>query len=112
MVRSEYRTLDRRKSAEAERRNRAADFIAARLTDFAREKGGRYILFGSLARRDARFDSDVDMLLDFPPESEAEAWRLAESVCAELDMVSDIKPLGWCTPDFAARIMAGARVIA
>ncbi len=49
----------------------------------ARRHGGRYLLYGSLARGEARRDSDVDLLVDFPAEFEAEAWRQAEDACAE-----------------------------
>lgn len=106
-----YRTVETRKKAEAARRAGIPDILCDRLSGFACGKGGRFILYGSLASGRARFDSDVDLLLDFPAESEGEAWRLAEDVCAGLGIESDIKPLAWCDPDFAARLMPKARVI-
>jgi predicted nucleotidyltransferase len=106
-----YRTIEMRKKAEAARRAGVADILCARLSGFARGKGGRFILYGSLASGRARFDSDVDLLLDFPAKSEGEAWRLAEDVCAELRVDLDIKPLAWCDPDFAARLLPKARII-
>ncbi|MGN6549902.1 MAG: hypothetical protein ACTHJ3_08430, partial [Pararhizobium sp.] len=66
---------------------------------------------GSLANGRARFDSDVDLLLDFPQESVGEAWRLAEDLCAGLAIELDIKPLAWCDPTFAAKVMVSARII-
>lgn len=106
-----YRTIETRKRDEADRRNRLADVLSERLSSYAKEKGGRFILFGSLARGEARFDSDVDLIVDFPPEWEGEAWRMAEDVCAELRTESDIKPLAWCDPTFASRILPDAKVI-
>jgi predicted nucleotidyltransferase len=106
-----YKTLEARKRDESDRRNRAADILAERLAPYAQEKGGRYILYGSLARREARFDSDADLLLDFPPQFEGEAWRLAESLCTELGIEDDIKPVSWCDPQFVSRVMPRARII-
>lgn len=106
-----YKTIEARKRDESVRRNALADVLSDRLGPYAREKGGRYILYGSLARREARFDSDVDLLLDFPPEAEGEAWRQAECLCAELGIEHDIKPVGWCDPQFVAKIMPRARIV-
>lgn len=106
-----YQTVEMRKHAETRRRASIPGLLSERLADFAREKGGRYILFGSLAEGRARFDSDVDLLLDFPTVSEGEAWRLAESLCAELRIELDIKPLAWCDPKFIRRIARTARII-
>ena len=106
-----YPSVATRKHEEAARRAGLVEEIAARLRPYARKRGGRYILFGSLARGDARFDSDVDLIIDFPAEWESEAWRTAEDLCAELRIEVDMRPLGWCAPEFVARIMPDARVI-
>jgi predicted nucleotidyltransferase len=106
-----YKTIEARKRDESLRRNALADIIADRLLSYARETGGRYLLYGSLARKEARYDSDVDLLLDFPPEFEGEAWRVAEDICAELGIEHDIKPIAWCDKSFVARILPRARVI-
>ncbi len=105
-----YPSLESRKKAEADRRGRIADILEDRLSPFAREHGGRFILFGSLARGNARFDSDVDLLTDFPAKHEAAAWRLAEELCSELNIELDIKPVSWCDPAFLANIMSTARI--
>jgi predicted nucleotidyltransferase len=106
-----YRSIESRKSEEAGRRGQVAAILAARLSSFAVQNRGRYILYGSLARGEARHDSDVDLLIDFPNNSEAEAWRLAEDVCADLNVECDIKPLAWCDPKFVARIWPHARIL-
>jgi hypothetical protein len=52
------------------------------------------------------------LLVEFPPEFEPEAWRLAEDACAEMKIESDIKPFGWCMEAFRERILLEARIIA
>lgn len=106
-----YKTIETRKRDESTRRANLVDVLSDRLCRYAKEKGGRFILFGSLARGEARFDSDVDLIIDFPPEWEGEAWRLAEDLCADLKIEADIQPLAWCEPKFVSRIMAEAKVI-
>jgi predicted nucleotidyltransferase len=107
-----FRSIERRTSDEANRRASVPAALEARLGEFARRRGGRYLLFGSLARGEARHDSDVDLLLDFPDEFEADAWRLAEEACASLKIESDIKPLAWCSEAFRERALSEARIIA
>ncbi|RBP09243.1 nucleotidyltransferase-like protein [Roseiarcus fermentans] len=107
-----FRSIERRKYDEALRRAGIAAKLESRLRDFARTHGGRYVLYGSLAKGEARYDSDVDLLIDFPEAFEAEAWRLAEALCAEMKIESDIKPMAWCTEPFQRRVLAESRIIA
>jgi predicted nucleotidyltransferase len=79
--------------------------------DCMRSKGGRFLLYGSAARGEIRFDSDIDLLVDFPADSESEAWRLAEDVCAAHGMEANIMPLAWCTPRFIAHVLPQAVVL-
>ena len=74
-------TLKEQKAAEAERRLRAVDDLRSALAEYAREHGGRFLLFGSAARGDMRYDSDVDILVDFPPDTLDDAWNFAERAC-------------------------------
>ena len=106
-----YPSLESRKRAEAERRGRIADTLATDLSVFARDHGGRFILYGSLARGEARYDSDVDLLIYFPPAFEGAAWRMAEDLCSRLDIELDIEPVAWCDPAFLAKVLAKARLI-
>ena len=73
-------TLAERKATEAARRRAAVETLASALADYARTHGGRFLLFGSAARGQMKYHSDVDLLLDFPPEALSEAWNFAESV--------------------------------
>ena len=107
-----YKTLDERKHTEAARRSAAAEAIARDLARYARAHGGRYLLFGSAARGEMHAGSDFDLLLDFPPDLEAAAWRHAEEVCARFDLEADIKPLNWCDADFKARTVPVSRILA
>ncbi len=65
-------------------------------------QGGRFLLYGSAARGDLRYDSYVDLLADFP-DADA-ACRFAEEACWDRGLSPDVRPLTWCTPGFLARI--------
>ncbi|MXW85316.1 MAG: DNA polymerase subunit beta, partial [Boseongicola sp. SB0667_bin_21] len=67
---------------EAAARSAAARRIIARLSSHARRHGGRFLVFGSAARGDMRHDSDIDILVDFPPEMELDAVIFAEEACS------------------------------
>ena len=71
-------TLAERKGSEAARRRAAVDALLPALTDYARTHGGRFLLYGSAARGQMKYHSDVDLLLDFPAEALSEAWSFAE----------------------------------
>ena len=97
-------TLASRKATEAARLQRAADQAISELSGFAREKGGTFVVFGSYVTKTMRFDSDLDIMLDFPDEAAADAWRFAEGVCARLGVPLDIHDAGSTKPEFAARV--------
>lgn len=107
-----YPSLEERKRGEAARREAAVSDVVDLIRPFARSCGGRFLLYGSAARGEMRYDSDVDFLLDFPAESEAEAWRLVEELCHERKIEVDIKPLSWCAPGFVEKVRTEAAVIA
>ncbi len=86
-------TITERRAAEVARRRSVLPGLRARLAEYARAHGGRYLLFGSAARDALRHDSDIDLLLDFPIEAQPEAWRFAEVACWALDLDPDIQPM-------------------
>ena len=106
-----YVTIKDRKRREAERRAGAVEAICVELAAFAREQGGRFVLYGSAAKGTMRYDSDIDLVIDVPSDVEAKAWRLAERLAAGLGLEADIQPLTWCDPGFVLKILPGARII-
>lgn len=104
-------TLSERKSREAARRREAAATAITRLGEYATRHGGRFAVFGSAARGDMRYDSDLDILLDFPPGREADAWTFAETLCEALRIPHDIQPRSTADPRLLERIRDEARVL-
>jgi len=105
-------TLKERKAAEAERRERAVDELRGSLAAYAREHSGRFLLFGSAARGEMRYNSDVDILVDFPPDERDAAWNFAERACWDRNLDPDITFLTWCKPAFLDRIAPDLQVLA
>jgi predicted nucleotidyltransferase len=97
-------TLKERKAREAERRRQAVAELREVLAAYAREHRGRYLLFGSAARGGMRYDSDVDILVDFPREALNDAWNFAERACWDRKLDPDITPFSWCKQEFLARV--------
>jgi len=94
--------------AERDRRRLAAHKTAVagareELARYAREHGGRYVLFGSVARGDDRPGSDIDIMADFP-ERETRAASEAEFICARHGLKADVWPKGYVGDKLMARI--------
>ena len=102
-------TLTQRKAAEAERRAAAVQDLIPVLADYARRHGGRFLLFGSAARNEMTYHSDVDLLLDFPAETLSDAWNFAERACWDRELEPDLLPYDGCKPSFLQHVAAGAR---
>jgi predicted nucleotidyltransferase len=105
-------TLKERKAAEVARRRSAVVELRDALAAYAREHGGRYLLFGSAARGEMRYDSDVDILVDFPADALDEAWNFAERACWDRKLEPDILPFAWCKGRFRDRIAPDLQVVA
>ena len=94
-------TLAERKAKEAARRRKAVQELRPLLIAYAREHNGRFLLFGSVARDEMRYDSDVDILTDFnDPIADDDACEFAERACINLRLEPDIRPLAWCREPF------------
>jgi predicted nucleotidyltransferase len=78
------------------------------LTAYAQTHRGSFVIYGSVARGYFRHDSDVDVLVDFPPEAVSEAWRFCEDTCRTHGLVPDVLPKYLCTPKFLQRIGDGS----
>lgn len=105
-------TLTERKTAAAARRAAAVEAIVPVLSAYARDHGGRFLLFGSAARGQMKFDSDVDLLMDFPPETLDEAWKFAETACWDRNLKPDLIPYRWCKKAFLEHVDTDIKVLA
>jgi predicted nucleotidyltransferase len=105
-------TLTERKEAEAARREEAVAALLPQLVEYARAHGGRFLLFGSAARGQMKYDSDVDLLVDFPDDAFGPAWNFAETVCWDSGLDPDLLPYGGCKPAFLDHIAPDMRVLA
>jgi predicted nucleotidyltransferase len=97
-------TVPERKAIEVARRQAAVAELVPLLRAYATAHGGRFLLYGSAARGTMHYNSDVDIIVDFPEESRGAAWDYAESECARLRLPPDITYLAWCGPGFLAHI--------
>jgi predicted nucleotidyltransferase len=97
-------TVAERKAAEATRRQRAVVDLRRVLDAYARAHGGRFLLFGSAAHGQMRYDSDVDILVEFPPDRQGAAWNFAERACWDRRLEPDVTTPDWCTDDFLALV--------
>lgn len=107
----EVTTLAERKESEARRRTAAADAVIGALRDHAGNHGGRYVVFGSCASGTMRFDSDLDLLIDFPPEQAARAWLFAEEACARHAVPPDLHDARTTTAVFRERVLRHGLVL-
>lgn len=106
-----YQTLAERKRVRLRSKALAAKAITGALSTYARDRGGRFLLYGSVASGRLRVDSDIDILVDFPDAMEGEAWRFAEELCWRHGIKPDIKPLRWCAPAFRDKVTTNTRVL-
>jgi Nucleotidyltransferase domain len=104
-------TLKERKPAETDRRRRAVEDLRSALAAYARQHSGRFLLFGSAARGDMRYNSDVDILVDFPPDALDDAWNFAERACWDRRLDPDITPFSWCKGRFLERVTPDLQVM-
>ena len=97
----------------AERRARALtarrDAIAAvmeKLGAYAKAKGGKFHVFGSVAKQQIREISDLDLIIDFPPDLERQAWARAERICSSHGVPHDIHATSMSSGAFLTRARA------
>ena len=104
-------TLDSRKSAAVARISRGISGLRKDLADYAQNTGGTFLIYGSAARGDYRYDSDVDIIVDFPLEKESDAWRFAEDACRKHGLAPDVRPKRLCEKKFIDHIAGDAEHI-
>lgn len=98
---------DRSRKAMANR----IDAVKRELATYAAEHGGRYIIYGSVARGDFRPDNDMDILVDFSEDKEDDAWKFAEEACHRFGIKQDIVAIKSMNREFVGRVMTYALVI-
>jgi predicted nucleotidyltransferase len=99
-------TLTAIKAAEVSRMTSGVIALKAELDAFARKGKGQFLIYGSVVRSQHRFDSDVDVLVDFPAEALTEAWRFCEDACRRHGLRPDVRPKHLCSPEFLKRVSA------
>lgn len=87
---TEVVTISQRKARETARRRAAAVTVMAELRIFAARHGGRFTIFGSVAEGRMSFDSDFDVIVDFPIEHEIAAVEFVEDLCRREKLPHDI----------------------
>jgi predicted nucleotidyltransferase len=105
---TEIVTVPQRKARETARRQAAADLIMAELKAFAANHGGRFMVYGSVAEGRMSFDSDFDVVIDFPLEGENAAVEFVEDICRRENLPSDIHLKSLASERFLARIAGHA----
>ncbi len=106
-----FPTLTEQKRAHVAAMRQGFATLCEALRSYARARGGRFIVFGSAAEDRLRFDSDIDILVDFPETSTSEARRFAEGECRRLGLTPDVRPALYCKPEFVARVLKDGLVL-
>jgi predicted nucleotidyltransferase len=97
-------TVPERKAREAARRRLAALDVMTEAREFATVHGGRFYVFGSVAAGRIKYDSDFDVIVDFPLAIEAEAAEFVEEACLRRHLPSDVHLKSRATKRFLDRI--------
>ena len=102
-----FLTVSERKRRSAERLAAAAEAVMAELSAYARSKGsqGRFIVFDSAASGEMRYDSDFDVIVDFPAAEEAAAYNAVEEFCGRHGIKPDVLPASMIDGSFIERVM-------
>jgi predicted nucleotidyltransferase len=101
---AEIVTVPERKAREAARRRFAAQEVMAEARTFAALHGGRFYVFGSVAEDRMGYDSDFDVVVDFPTATEVEAAEFVEKACRRRALPSDVHLKSRASAKFLDRI--------
>ena len=103
-------TLAQRKQARVEEIRAGVASLREALAAYGRAHGGRFLIYGSAVSGRLHYDSDVDLLVDFPAPATSAALDFVEETCARLKLKVDVQPKTWCKEAFLARIVPQAQV--
>ena len=107
-------TLAQRKQARVEEIRAGVVRLRDELGAYGRVHGGRFLIYGSAVSGRLHYDSDVDLLVDFPAphtSDAVDAVDFVEEACARLKLKVDVQPRAWCKEAFLARITPQAQVL-
>lgn len=110
-------TIAERKRARTEDVRRAFAELRPLLDAYARDRGVSFWIYGSAARGELRYDSDIDIIVD-PGDGPDAEWRATEAIsfiedeCERLGLKADVQPKTWCKPLFLDTIRPGAVIFA
>jgi predicted nucleotidyltransferase len=104
-------TVAERKARSAARRRDAIAAVIDVLRAYASASGGRFLVFGSAAKGTVRGTSDLDVIVDFPPQEMEEAFLYLEASCSRRAVPCD--PQFMPRPDsaFLQRILNHAVIL-
>jgi predicted nucleotidyltransferase len=104
-------TLDERKRARVQEIRAGFARLREALSQYAQEKGGRFYIYGSAARGTFHFESDIDILTDFPEAETSAALTFVEETASELRLKADVQPKAWCASAFLDRVLPSAKIL-
>lgn len=97
-------TVAQRKARTVARLNEAAKAAGQDLRSYALQNGGRFILSGSTATGNLKYDSDIDLIVDFAPPDDRPAYAEAERICIAHGLSPDVHYLAEVSDRLLARI--------
>jgi predicted nucleotidyltransferase len=104
-------TVAERKARKLEHLRSSAKQVMAELRSYARRHHARFLVFGSIARDEPRFDSDFDVLVDFPPALERAARDYAEAACRRHGLSPDVHLISEASDGLMLRVRRDAVVL-
>jgi predicted nucleotidyltransferase len=107
----DVQTLEERKRARVAEIRAGFAYLREELADYGRAHGGKFWVYGSAVTDRLRFDSDIDILVDFDDADRVAALDFVEDACARLGLKYDVQPKAWCSPAFIARIAPKALIL-
>jgi predicted nucleotidyltransferase len=107
----EVQTLAQRKLARVAEIRDGVARLRAELAAYGEAHGGRFLIYGSVVTGRLHYDSDVDLLVDFPATAVSDAVDFVEEACARLKLKVDVQPKAWCKEAFLSRIMPQTQAI-
>ena len=100
-----FKTLQDRKHERLAAYHAGVARLADDLAAYARDHGGRYVLYGSAVNGPVHDRSDVDVIVDFPECGRSAACRFVEESCDRLDLTGDIRPSIWASDALMTRAL-------